>query len=119
MISFPSSATQTPGAPERVKLSSTKVDAESRAIASRLGLADATYSVDVANDARERLRPVSIGGLKVDVPERSRSSILASGMSVDGPLLVTEDYTVLFIAPGWRLSPLRDGDLVATTETRT
>ncbi len=84
----------------------------------RLGLVQSTPSADAAEIGHMEMRRVTVHGKIVDVPGRSRDSIVAAGKRVAGPLLVSEDYTVLFIAPGWQLAPLGDGDLVATRAAR-
>ncbi|NNF78701.1 MAG: hydantoinase/oxoprolinase family protein, partial [Rhizobiales bacterium] len=58
-------------------------------------------------------RKVCIAGKWRTVPAISREEALAAGAPIPGPLLVCEEYTVLLIAPGWQLSPLGHGDLLA------
>ncbi|MCP5085015.1 MAG: hydantoinase/oxoprolinase family protein [Alphaproteobacteria bacterium] len=58
-------------------------------------------------------REVCIAGKWRTVPTISREEALAAGAPMTGPLLVCEEYTVLLIAPGWQLSPLGHGDLLA------
>ena len=58
-------------------------------------------------------REVCIAGKWRTVPAISREEALAASVPITGPLLVCEEYTVLLIAPGWQLSPLGHGDLLA------
>ena len=63
--------------------------------------------------ARGTDREVCLNGAWLSVPTVSRETALAAEAPLDGPLLVCEDYTVLLIAPGWKLMPLGQGDLLA------
>lgn len=65
-----------------------------------------------AQAAREDRR-VCLGGIWTNVPTVSREAALAATSGLMGPLLVSEEYTVLLIAPGWQLGPLDQDDLVA------
>jgi N-methylhydantoinase A/oxoprolinase/acetone carboxylase beta subunit len=59
-------------------------------------------------------RQVFIDGGWREVPVYDRAGLLADGGGavIEGPALVAEDYTVLLIAPGWRLKARSGGDLV-------
>jgi N-methylhydantoinase A len=59
-----------------------------------------------------RRRPVWIGDGWRDVRVIRRETI-GSGSRLDGPLIVEEDYTTLFVAPGWSLHRAAAGHLVA------
>lgn len=58
-------------------------------------------------------RKVCLNGQWQPVPTLAREEALGAVSPLAGPLLVSEEYTVLLIAPGWHLEPLGDGDLVA------
>ena len=61
-------------------------------------------------------RAVHIDDEWQNIKVHSRSAIMENSDGLEGPLLVAEEYTVLFIEPGWTLKPLAMGALVATWE---
>jgi N-methylhydantoinase A len=63
-------------------------------------------------DVAPASRKVFIGGVWRDVPVWRRAAIGVSAR-ISGPAIVEEDYTTLFIAPGWTLSRGPHGHLVA------
>lgn len=72
--------------------------------------------VEMASDsaAPKSHRDVYIDGTTVSVPVFDRK-LLATGQTVEGPLLVEERETTIFILPGWTLTALPDGSLSALT----
>jgi N-methylhydantoinase A len=59
------------------------------------------------------MRPVFVAGGWRDTPVRPRSSLTAP---LCGPAMIEEDYTTIFVAPGWRCAPGPHGMLVATRD---
>ncbi|MEM7568412.1 MAG: hydantoinase/oxoprolinase family protein [Pseudomonadota bacterium] len=57
-------------------------------------------------------RPVHLKDVQTDVPVYDRGS-LALGQDVDGPVLIEERETTIFILPGWRVAAAEDGCLIA------
>jgi N-methylhydantoinase A len=60
-------------------------------------------------------RPVYFQSDFMDVPVYDRSS-LAADQHIDGPVIVEERETTVFILPGWRLEVHGDGSLIATRD---
>ncbi|MFQ6005894.1 MAG: hydantoinase/oxoprolinase family protein [Woeseia sp.] len=58
-------------------------------------------------------RSVYIGDSAVDVTVYDRSA-LVPGQQIDGPVVVEERETTVFVLPGWNLTVHADGSLVAT-----
>jgi N-methylhydantoinase A len=56
--------------------------------------------------------PVYIDGEWLDLPVHSRSEMM-SGNSVDGPLLIAEEFTTILVSSGWQVEMRPTGDLVA------
>jgi N-methylhydantoinase A/oxoprolinase/acetone carboxylase beta subunit len=57
-------------------------------------------------------RRVYVDGQWQDIATWRRDAIAAS-LRISGPAIVEEDYTAVFVAPGWSLTLGRDGHLVA------
>jgi N-methylhydantoinase A/oxoprolinase/acetone carboxylase beta subunit len=57
-------------------------------------------------------RRVYVDGQWLDVAAWRREAI-AGSLGIVGPAIVEEDYTAIYVAPGWSLMPGRDGHLVA------
>ena len=60
--------------------------------------------------AANKTRKVWLDGQHIDVTSFQREDIV-DGTTIDGPALVEEEYTILLIKDGWRLSALGNGDL--------
>lgn len=58
-------------------------------------------------------RALYLGAEWHNVPVHPRGNFSAGGAELPGPALVSEDYTMLYIAPGWTLSHAAGGDLQA------
>ncbi|MFN3937145.1 MAG: hydantoinase/oxoprolinase family protein [Gemmobacter sp.] len=58
-------------------------------------------------------RSVFLRGRAVDVPVHARAA-LGAGVELDGPLIVEERETTVFVLPGWRLAVHPAGSLIAT-----
>ncbi len=65
---------------------------------------------DSAQTAKALPRRVFVAGAWQEVPVYRRAHVRAP---VDGPALIEEAYTTVFVAAGWRCGPGADGDLVA------
>ncbi|MEM8663536.1 MAG: hydantoinase/oxoprolinase family protein [Pseudomonadota bacterium] len=66
--------------------------------------------------AAERSRPVFIAGAWQDVPVHSRATLTA-GDALDGPVIVEQPDTTVFMLPGWAATVDRKGNLIATRTT--
>ena len=62
------------------------------------------------------VRDVYIAGENKPTAVYDRGS-LAAGQTIDGPVLIEERETTIFILPGWRLTVLDDGSLNATRDS--
>ena len=71
-----------------------------------------TAAPSSADGAAAGHRRVYVDGEWQDVATWRRETITAS-REVSGPAIVEEDYTAIFVAPGWSLTLGRDGHLVA------
>jgi N-methylhydantoinase A/oxoprolinase/acetone carboxylase beta subunit len=60
------------------------------------------------------MRKIWWGDAWRETPTWPRAKIGAD--TVDGPLVVDEAYSALWIGPGWRLRALASGDLMAERE---
>jgi N-methylhydantoinase A len=72
-----------------------------------------TAELSSAGGAAAGRRRVYVDGQWRDVAVWRRDAITAS-LEISGPAIVDEDYTAIFVAPGWSLALGRDGHLVAT-----
>ncbi|MCY4562979.1 MAG: hydantoinase/oxoprolinase family protein, partial [Gammaproteobacteria bacterium] len=61
-------------------------------------------------------RPVYLAGEEIAVPVFDRSS-LAAAQAIEGPVIVEERETTVFVLPGWRLRVDADGSLIAERQT--
>ena len=57
-------------------------------------------------------RPVYLAGEEVAVPVFDRSA-LGAAQAIEGPVIVEERETTVFVLPGWRLDVDADGNLIA------
>ena len=70
------------------------------------------------SDARPKgSRPVYLGGEEVAVPIYERTA-LAADQVIEGPVIVEERETTVFVLPGWRLRVDADGSLIAGRDGR-
>lgn len=79
-------------------------------------------SIEVGRDAKHELssvtaapkthRPVYFEGAPVSVPVYDRKS-LALGQTIEGPVIIEERETTVFVLPNWTLSVHEDGSLIA------
>ena len=65
-----------------------------------------------APQAAKGERPVYLAGEEIAVPVFDRSS-LAAAQAIEGPVIVEERETTVFVLPGWRLRVDADGSLIA------
>jgi N-methylhydantoinase A len=79
----------------------------------RLPRYEAAARVGSAAGAALPKRRVFIGQDWVEVDIYRRPSLTAT---ITGPALVEEDYTSVYVAPGWRCGPGEQGDLIARKE---
>jgi N-methylhydantoinase A len=63
--------------------------------------------------APKRTRPVHLADTPVDVPVYDRDAI-AVGQRIDGPVIVEERETTVFVLPGWHVDLHENGSLIAT-----
>ena len=57
-------------------------------------------------------RPVYLAGEEIAVPVYDRSA-LGAAQAIEGPVIVEERETTVFVLPGWRLDVDADGNLIA------
>ncbi|MEM7429899.1 MAG: hydantoinase/oxoprolinase family protein [Pseudomonadota bacterium] len=90
-----------------------------RAVA--IGMMDKAVASDALPDVDEEppgSRALYLGGEWLNVPVHRRSNLFRAGFALEGPALVSEDYTMLYIAPGWTVTAASGGGLMARkTET--
>jgi N-methylhydantoinase A len=65
-----------------------------------------------ADGAKAGCRSVYVDGQWQELATWRRDAIAAS-LEISGPAIVEEDYTAVYVAPGWSLTLGRDGHLVA------
>ena len=72
-------------------------------------------NVEFATDeaAPKATRPVYLEGRSIEVPVFDRNT-LASGQKFNGPVIIEERETTVFILPGWSMHVHSDGSLIAT-----
>ena len=66
-----------------------------------------------AHGAGAGSRPVYVDGQWQNIATWRREAIDGS-RKISGPAIVEEDYTAVYVAPGWSLALGRDGHLLAT-----
>ena len=54
-------------------------------------------------------RALYLGAEWHNVPVHRRENFSSNSFKLEGPALVSEDYTVLYIAPGWEISGVAGG----------
>jgi N-methylhydantoinase A len=72
-------------------------------------------TVAAGSGAAAGRRALWVGDQWLQVPVWRRGA-LAPAQRIAGPAIVEEDYTTVYIAPGWTLSVRPDGNLVATKD---
>jgi N-methylhydantoinase A len=87
--------------------------------AAAIGLISEQHAIakttDQAVDKKPGRRRVFLQGSWIEIDVYQRDSLPAS---IEGPVLIEEDYTVLLITEGWQLSALGDGDLLCRRNTQ-
>lgn len=75
---------------------------------------DSTKASDKSKNTSsdKRTRSLHWGDQQLEVPCIDRAGFLQSSASIEGPLIIEEEYTVLLIADGWCVSPLSGGDIL-------
>ncbi|MCZ6503357.1 MAG: hypothetical protein O6945_12675, partial [Gammaproteobacteria bacterium] len=63
----------------------------------------------------KQTRSVYIDHKTIEVPVYDRSS-LSQDQAIDGPVIIEERETTVFILPGWRLKTDADGNLIANRQ---
>lgn len=80
---------------------------------------EAQRSVTVSLPDREgkpkSYRPVYIKNRHIEIPIYDRNE-LAAGQEIDGPVIIEERETTVFILPGWNLTVHNDGSLIANRQ---
>lgn len=98
-----------------VKLDDMNVEVVSWRVTARGGETTRNASVDLPNKNAEpkATRPVYLDGEFIDTPVYDRSA-LAAGQDIEGPVVIEERETTVFVLPGWSLNVYDDGSLIAT-----
>ena len=98
-----------------VKLDDMNVEVVSWRVTARGGETTRNASVDLPNKNAEpkAIRPVYLDGESIDTPVYDRSA-LAAGQDIEGPVVIEERETTVFVLPGWSLNVHDDGSLIAT-----
>ncbi len=73
------------------------------------------YETDVAGGAKA-VRSIAIDGVRVDVPAHDRGGI-APGDAIQGPAIIEEAHSTLYLPPEWRLTAASSGDLLAKRDS--
>jgi N-methylhydantoinase A len=103
-----------------VRLDDMDVEVVSWRATARGGDADRPIGVTLASrpaEPRTRRNVRFQGGLSIAVPVYDRTA-LASDQEIEGPVLVEERETTIFVLPRWRLKVHADGSLIATNLRR-
>ena len=69
------------------------------------------YETDAPGGAKAA-RSIAIDGARVDVPVHDRGGI-APGDAIEGPAIIEEAHSTLYLPPDWRLTAAPSGDLLA------
>ena len=98
-----------------VRLDDMDVEVVSWRVTARGGDTERNADVVFADSAAEpkATRPVYLEGKSIDTPVYDRSA-LAAGQEVEGPVVIEERETTVFVLPGWSLTVHTDGSLIAT-----
>ncbi len=97
-----------------VKLDDMGVEAVSWRVTARGGDTERHANVEFAESAEapKATRAVYLDGRSLDIPIYDRSA-LAAGQEIDGPVIVEERETTVFVLPDWTLNVHTDGSLIA------
>ena len=98
-----------------VRLDDVDVEVVSWRLTARGGAADREPLIrlaDVPAEPRTR-RNVYLGGRELEVAVYDRGA-LARGQRIEGPVIVEERETTVFVLPGWHLAVHESGSLIAT-----
>ncbi len=98
-----------------VKLDDMDVEVVSWRVTARGGATEHQVGVRFADEATppKTTRPVYLEGQSVDTPVYDRNA-LAPGQDIEGPVIIEERETTVFVLPGWNLNVHADGSLIAT-----
>jgi N-methylhydantoinase A len=101
-----------------VKLDDMRVEVVSWRVTARGGDTDRHANVDLAKVATgpKSTRAVFLDGQSLDVPIYDRHA-LAANQVIEGPVIVEERETTVFVLPGWTLNVHEDGSLIARRDT--
>ena len=97
-----------------VKLDDMQVEVVSWRVTARGGETERHANVELAEKAAEpkATRAVYLDGQSLNIPIYDRSA-LAAGQIIDGPVIVEERETTVFVLPDWTLNVHEDGSLIA------
>ncbi|TVS16593.1 MAG: hydantoinase/oxoprolinase family protein [Gammaproteobacteria bacterium] len=97
-----------------VRLEDMDVEIVSWRLTARGGATERALKLNLAakSGAPRGQRQVYLNGEHVSVPVYARDT-LARDQRIDGPVIVEERETTVFVLPGWRLSVHADGSLIA------
>ena len=98
-----------------VKLDDMDVEVVSWRVTARGGDTERRAEVVLAeaDAAPKTTRAVYLEGQSIDTPVYNRSA-LAAGQNIEGPVIIEERETTVFVLPGWDLKVHSDGSLIAT-----
>jgi N-methylhydantoinase A len=98
-----------------VKLDDMDVEVVSWRVTARGGDTERRAEVVLAeaDAAPKTTRAVYLEGQSIDTPVYDRSA-LAAGQNIEGPVIIEERETTVFVLPGWDLKVHSDGSLIAT-----
>ncbi len=98
-----------------VKLDDMDVEVVSWRVTARGGATERQADVRFADEEAppKTTRPVYLEGQSVDTPVYDRNA-LAPGQDIEGPVIIEERETTVFVLPGWSLNVHSDGSLIAT-----
>jgi N-methylhydantoinase A len=98
-----------------VRLDDMDVEVVSWRVIARGGATERHAGVRFADEATppKSTRPVYLVGQSVDTPVYDRNA-LAPGQDIEGPVIIEERETTVFVLPGWCLNVHSDGSLIAT-----
>jgi N-methylhydantoinase A len=98
-----------------VRLDDMDVEVVSWRVTARGGDTERNADVVFADNeaAAKATRPVYLEGKSIDTPVYDRNA-LAAGQVIEGPVVIEERETTVFVLPGWSLTVHTDGSLIAT-----
>ncbi len=98
-----------------VKLDDMDVEVVTWRVTARGGATDRTVAVRLADKATppKMTRSIFLDGHSIDTPVYNRHA-LAPGQDIEGPVIIEERETTVFVLAGWSLNVHSDGSLIAT-----